>query len=319
MDLLLNNLAENDRACSALSCLRIAAVGGLLLSLSITLTAGASGPVAPGSRASGSFLGSARPYAVLSALGVSNKGKSIVYGDVGTPGEMVASGFPPGVVFAGSIHRDDTVVRDAQLAAFTAYKRLIALRSVPIASIVEGNLGGLRLLPGVYAVNQARLNGTLQLDTLGKEHAVFVFQIGNTLTTTRNAAVVMENGGLGEAVYWQVGGSAKLDKGTHFTGNILAEYDIVIGSGAKIRCGRAFSLTGTVAMDTDSISTACESRELPLPGIATTVMGGGPASHPTVSPVAINASPEPGTFWLAAICMAGFIAFQLIQRARKRN
>jgi hypothetical protein len=249
--------------------LRAAAVGGLLLSQSIALTAGTSNLGASSSGSTAALLGRARPFAVLSQSGVSNKGRSIIYGDVGTVGSEGVSGFPPGAVFAGSVHRGDPSVRDAQMDAVTAYKTLMHLKSFPIASVTEGNLGGLTLTPGIYALDSsARVNGTLRLDTLGKEHAVFVFQIGGNLTTTRDAAVIVDRGGFGEAVYWQVEGSVRLGKGTHFTGNILAHNDIAAGNDAKIRCGRMFALTGTVVMDTDSISTACESREFPLPGIA---------------------------------------------------
>jgi hypothetical protein len=295
--------------------LRAAAVAGLLLSQSISLTA----RTADLGR-SGSMLGRARPFAVLSQSGVSNNGRSIVYGDVGAVGSEGVSGFPPGAVFAGSVHRSDPSVRDAQMDAFTAYRRLMNLKSVSIESATEGNLGGLTLTPGIYALdNSARVNGILRLDTLGKEHAVFVFQIGGNLATTRDAAVIVDRGGLGEAVYWQVEGSVRLGKGTHFTGNILALNDVAADNDARIRCGRIFALTGTVVMDNDSISTACESRELPVQGIARGFMGGVLNSSPSSGPGTVNSTPEPGTFWLAGSCLAAYIAFVLLHRRSRQN
>ena len=122
-------------------------------------------------------LGCADSFAVLSGAGVSNQGRSFLYGDLGVnPGALV-TGFPPGGVFDGSIYRGGAVVRKARQDAFAVYNQLMRLPSFAIPSAIEGSLGGLRLLPGVYAVDtSARLNGTLLLDAQDEDHAVFVFR-----------------------------------------------------------------------------------------------------------------------------------------------
>jgi hypothetical protein len=164
----------------------------------------------------------------------------------------------------------------------------------------------------------ARLNGTLRLDARGADHAVFVLQIGSSLTTTRHAAVVVVHGGHGEAVYWRVGDSVKLGEGTSFEGTILARNNVVMGANAKIRCGRAVALTGEVVMDANSVSTACESAEPPLPGLVTGFLGTD-SNYGVAGPVPlrVSSSPEPGTFWLAASCLAGWIAIRFLHRSRR--
>jgi type VI secretion system secreted protein VgrG len=284
-------------------CWRAAARAGLLLAQSVVLMAGMPG--------SGSILGYAESFAILGASGVSNDGRTKIYGNLGVMPGAAVTGFPPGAVFQGLIYLGDPVVREAHPDAFSAYDRLQRLQSLPIASALEGNLGGLRLLPGVYSLDSAaRLDGTLRLDAQGADRALFVFQIGSTLKTARKAAVIVLNRGLGDAVYWQVGDSAQLGKGTSFEGSILAHNDIAMDAGARIRCGRAFSLTGRVSMDRNSISTECESPK-PISGVVGIYIGqklreGGPAPPLAEPPVAW--SPEPDTFWLAGLSLVLLIA-----------
>ena len=62
------------------------------------------------------------------------------------------------------------------------------------------------------------LTGTLTLDAQGDPNAVFVFQIGSTLTTASNSSVRVINGGQNCNVFWQIGSSATLGTGTTFAG-----------------------------------------------------------------------------------------------------
>src|SRR6202011_892938 len=103
----------------------------------------------------------------------------------------------------------------------------------------------------VYHFNtSAQLTGTLRLNTVGDPNAAFHFQIGSTLTTATNAAVVLL--GLGGAsdpnIFWQVGSSATIGTGTAFNGNILALTSITIVSGANFINGRALAMNGAVTM-----------------------------------------------------------------------
>jgi hypothetical protein len=286
---------------------------GLLLSQSMPLLAGATDPM----------LGCADSFAILSAAGVANKGRSKIYGNVGVEPAGTIGGFPPGAVFNGLIYLGGPVAHEARRDALDAYNRLKQLPSLPIASAGEGNLGGVKLYPGVYALDySAHLNGTIKLDAQGMDYAVFVFQIGTNLTTAPGAAVVLLHPGFGDAVYWQVGGSANLAKNTSFEGNILAYKDIAMETRAGVRCGRAFALTGAIVMDRNYISPACASTPAPIPGFVgsfiappLTPAGG----SPSLIPVNVISSPEPGTFWLAGICLAAGITIRYRARTAKTH
>jgi hypothetical protein len=182
----------------------------------------------------------------------------------------VITGFPPGLV-KGTVSAGDAVAAQAQNDLSTAYN---SAKGQACSSTLTGqNLGGLTLTSGVYCFgSSAFLNGTLTLDAQGDSHAVFLFLIGNSLTTANASSIVFKNGGYGENVFWQVGSTATLGSNTAFAGNILAFDNINLNTGASIQCGRAFSQHGGVMMDTNDVSIdagVCEGLALPEPGTAT--------------------------------------------------
>jgi Ice-binding-like len=282
-----------------------AASGALLVFISPMLAASGSGPI----------LGSAHPYAVLSSSGVSNRGSSVIYGVIGTSDGGVP-GFPPGIAFPGVIHVADLAATDAARDAVAGARRLAQLRSIPLPS-AEGNLGGLNLAPGVYSVNgSARLRGTLHLNMRGVDPALFVFQIGRNLSTAPNASIVAEDG---DRIYWQVGGSVTLERGTSFAGSILAAQNVVVGKRASIRCGRAISLDGKVTLDSAYISTTCEEDELPGPAISGSGIVGFlyyPSRGLSPAPP-ITGSPEPAAFWLTVAGLSVLLGRAWLTRPRK--
>ena len=110
------------------------------------------------------------------------------------------------------------------------------------------------LAPGVYCFStSAQLTGNLVLDALGDPNAVWVFQIGTTLTTASNSSVAVINGGKRCNVWWQVGSSATLGTGTVFAGNILADQSITLNTSASM-FGAALARNAAVTMDTNTIS-----------------------------------------------------------------
>jgi Ice-binding-like len=179
-------------------------------------------------------MGTARSFAVLGASTVTNTGPTSVIGDVGVSPGSAITGFPPGVV-TGSFHAADAVAGQAQSDAVTAYNSLVA-EACPLANNLTGqDLGGLTLLPGVYCFNtSAQLTGTLTLDAAGDPNAIFVFQIGSTLITASNSAVIV-GGGSPCNVFFQVGSSATLGTGTQFAGNIFALISVTANTGASVQ------------------------------------------------------------------------------------
>ena len=197
-------------------------------------------------------LGTATPFAVLASSTVTNTGPSVISGDLGlSPGSAV-TGFPPGVVINGTEHVADAVALQAQTDLTTAYND--AAGRTPF-TVVSTDLGGQTLDPGVYhAASSMGLTGTVTLDAQGDPNAVFIFQMGSTLTTASNSTVSLINGAQACNVFWQVGSSATLGTNTTFVGSILALTSVAVQTGTTV-AGRVLASNGAVTLDTNTITT----------------------------------------------------------------
>lgn len=222
-----------------------AAFGAASLGLLVAGFVGATSPAsALGARVD---LGTADSYAVLAGSTVTNTGPSVIHGDLGlSPGSAV-TGFPPGVVVPpGVIHTADAAAGQAQLDLTTAYGDAAGRASTD--DLTGQDLGGLTLTTGVYTYStSAQLTGELTLDAQGDPSAVFVFQIGSTLTTAADSTVSLINGASPCNVFWQVGSSTTLDTGTAFAGTILAQESASLAAGAAVD-GRVLVRTGAVTL-----------------------------------------------------------------------
>lgn len=208
------------------------------------------GPTVP-SKATAPPLGGAGTFAVLGGSTVTNTGPTALVGDLGVAPGTAITGFPPGTL-SGTVHGGDAVAQQAQLDVGAAYAGLVAETCTSDRSGID--LGGLTLTPGVYCfAAAAQLTGTVTLDAQGKSGAVFVFQIGSTLTTAAAAKVVLVNGAQACNVFWQVGSSATLGVGTSFSGDILAQASITLTTGATV-AGRALARAGAVTLDTNQVA-----------------------------------------------------------------
>jgi hypothetical protein len=228
-------------------------------------------------------LGLAQSFGVLGAQAVTNTGPTVVTGDLGISPNTASSitGFPPGT-FTGTLHAADGVAGGAQADALAAYVSLAG--AACNLNLTGTDLGGLTLTPGVYCFSSsAQLTGTLTLDAGGNPGAVFVFQIGSTLTTASASAVRMINGGSNCNVFWQVGTSATLGTTTAFVGDILASASITLNTNATLG-GRAIALNAAVTMASNTV-TPC--APLACPTILVTPSAG----TPTVLPPGVVGTP----------------------------
>jgi hypothetical protein len=198
-------------------------------------------------------LATAQSFAVLGGSTVTNTGATTVYGNLGVDPGSAVTGFPPGLVAGGTIHTGDAVAIQAQSDTVTAYKALAG--EALTVDLTGQDLGGKTLTPGVYHFSSsAQLTGALTLNAEGNPSAVFVFQIGSTLTTASNSSVLVINGGQDCNIFWQVGSSATLGTTTAFKGNILALTSITLDTGATVS-GRTLARNGAVTMDANHVST----------------------------------------------------------------
>lgn len=206
-------------------------------------------------------LGQAGNFAIVSAAGVTNDGFTIVDGNIALSPLTTITGFtfsdPVGQgVVNGVVHYNDGQAMLARSDALTAYNTLAGMPYLPANDLTGLDLGGMTLAPGTYHFDtSAQLTGNLTLATGTDPNAVYVFQIGSTLTTATTSSVTLT--GTGSAtpnIFWQVGSSATLNTGTLFTGNILAQASVSMGTGSELTNGRALALDGAVTLLTNAIS-----------------------------------------------------------------
>ena len=196
-------------------------------------------------------LGTAQSFAVLGSSTVTNTGPSVINGDLGLSPGTAVTGFPPGIV-NGTIHVANAAASQAITDATSAFN---FLAGQPCGTNLSGqDLGGLTLTPGVYCFNSsAQLTGTLTLNGQGNPNAVFIFQIGSTLTTASNSSVLLINSATACNVFFQAGSSATLGTGTQFNGSIFALASVTLTTNVNLS-GRAVALTGAVTLDSNVVS-----------------------------------------------------------------
>jgi hypothetical protein len=189
-------------------------------------------------------------FSVLAGTTVTNTGSTTVSGDVGVSPGTAVTGFPPGLA-SGAIHSADSAAAQAQAALTAGY---IDAAGRPGGTSVSGDLVGRTLTAGVYtSTSSLAVSGDVTLDAQGNPDAVFIFQIGSTLTTGSGSHVILANGAKACNVFWQVGSSATLGTNSDFKGNIMALTSITITTGVNLE-GRALARNGAVTLDSDVIT-----------------------------------------------------------------
>jgi hypothetical protein len=190
-------------------------------------------------------LASASSYSVLAGTGITSVGATHITGDVGISPGTTFTGFPPGIV-TGTVSLNDSIASQAQTDLLAGqHDAQSRTGGVPLANA----LSGVTITPGLYTTSGAAtlLSGTVTLDAQGNPNAVFIIQIGSSLTTAANTQVVLAGSAVATNVFWSVGTSATLGANSKFSGMILAQNSITLSSGA-INVGGLFAQTGTVTL-----------------------------------------------------------------------
>jgi hypothetical protein len=201
-------------------------------------------------------LGCAAPFAVLAGSTITSTGPSIINGNVGLSAGTALIGFPPGVI-NGTQEITTPIAAAAKLCLTTAYNdgQGRSLNSISL----PGQLGGLTLAPGLYTnsstsgISGTGANGILTLDAQGDANAVWIFQMGSTLTTDPATSIVLAGGAKAANIFWIVGTSATLGTNSVFYGNILADQAITLETGAVLN-GRALTRIAAVTLDASTIN-----------------------------------------------------------------
>ncbi len=216
-------------------------------------------------------LGVAQQFGALGHSGVTGStgtGVVVVSGDVGSSPTPTIINFPPSKTVPPYIvhYANDGVVQQAHADAITAYNFLALQGSGTVLADNLATVGA--LTAGVYsfALGAPDLPATATLTLNGP--GIFVFNVASTLTANVNSRVV------GTAnpcnIYWRVGTSATLN-GANFTGIVIADASITLGSGANL-AGQALAGTGatgavTMAGSGGNTISGCTVAPAPCPTI----------------------------------------------------
>ena len=201
-------------------------------------------------------LGSASTFGIMATAAITNTGFSIINGDVSLDPGTSMTGFGPGVV-NGDVHINDTVSEQARIDLLDGYNFAKAL---PSGTTISGgaDLGALYPLgipPGTYTSGSTMLVSTpLILDAAGNANAVWVFQIGSSLTTT--ASVSLADGAQAKNVFWVPTADATIGVGTIFHGTVISGRDVTALTGTTMQ-GRILAgaiLAGTIALQTTTVN-----------------------------------------------------------------
>ena len=181
-------------------------------------------------------LGSASTYGIMSTSAITSTGPTLINGNVAlSPG--TSQGIPPPQV-NGVIHVNDAAAAQAKADLLVAYNYLKALPpGVGPNSLGGGaDLSGKTLPPGTYTSATTILIGgpaPVTLDAGGNANAVWVFQIGSSLTTV-TGSVLLTGGAQAKNVFWVPTADATIGTNTIFQGTIVAGRDVTSNTGAVI-------------------------------------------------------------------------------------
>jgi hypothetical protein len=120
----------------------------------------------------------------------------------------------------------------------------------PNLNLGGGTVATQTLAPGVYTWgSDVTITGDITLT--GTATDVWIFQISGTLNLADGVKINLSGGALPQNIFWQVADVVTLKPGSHFEGNILAQTNIAMQTGATLN-GRALAQTA-VTLDANTL------------------------------------------------------------------
>src|SRR5450759_4752159 len=217
--------------------------------------------LAPGAVA----LGSASTFGIMATAAITAASASVINGDVSLEPGTSITGFPPAVI-NGAVHVNDTVSHQARndlLASYNYAKGLACTTSVGTTDLGTLYVSPAGIPPGVYCSGSTMLVGVghpIILDGGGDANAVWVFQIGSSLTS--NANVTLTGGAQAKNVFWVPTQDVTVGGGTTFYGTIVAGRNATSSGGATID-GRI--LAGAITAGTIALNGSPSTVNVPAP------------------------------------------------------
>lgn len=197
-------------------------------------------------------------FAVVSGETITNTGPTTITGNIA---------LSPGTAFTGStqvtltetenaVYLTDAVAGRIKNDLATLYNVLAARPTSAMGDLTGQALGNRTLVAGVYNyATSANLAGgeTLTLDGGGDPDALFIINIGTTLTAGSASRIVLTNEAQGGNVFFRVGTSATINTTAALVGQILALDSITLNTSATVNCGAVLARNGAVTLDTNTI------------------------------------------------------------------
>lgn len=199
-------------------------------------------------------LGGAGNFAILSKSGITDVPSSAISGNVGT--SPISGAFigitcaeVSGVIYAVDAAGPACAVADPVLltAAIgdmqTAYTDAAGRPAGvgPFLNVGAGTVANQTLVAGTYTWGS---NVTIPTNLIlnGGPDDVWIFQITGKLDISPNMRVMLSGGAQARNIFWQVTGAVTLDTNSHVEGNVLAQTNIAMLTGASIN-GRLLAQT----------------------------------------------------------------------------
>jgi len=201
-------------------------------------------------------------FVAVAGAGLTNSnssGTTTLNGDVGLSptATCLGDGSPCTIlnpVINGTLYANDPAGVAAQAKVDLTAAYVDAMGRPPGTTV--NDITGMILPPGVYtsaSTMSVAVGGTVTLDGGGDANAVWIFQIGSSLTVNNSAMVRLINGAKAKNIFWAIFASSTLGSNVSFQGSVLAGASNSVGTDSTV-VGRLLCTTGQITLLSNTIT-----------------------------------------------------------------